>query len=148
MADNLIVVDEHVRWCRHHTWMGHHRCESMILGSMTFCLARAGLWPLPEPQDIDYSLLELYEKLTTLVIHDIGKADTSNPEANHKECNPRPYLLEQVQKVMREMPSPVSAFHIKHMEKQARRLFSIDNLNPPPPEPQQEPLISVDETVT
>ncbi|PKS09637.1 hypothetical protein jhhlp_004256 [Lomentospora prolificans] len=122
MADNLIVVDERVRWCRYHTWMGHHRCESMILGSMTFCLTRAGLWPLPDGRELEESVLGLYGKLTTLVIHDIGKAD-ENPEANHRDCNPGPYLLEQVQSVMRDMPSPVSSFHIEHMEKQAKNLY-------------------------
>ncbi|CAI4213550.1 unnamed protein product [Parascedosporium putredinis] len=132
MADHLIVVDERVRWCRYHTWMGHHRCESMILGSMTFCLTRAGLWPIPDAEELDCSLLDLHRKLTTLVIHDIGKTGDSKSEANHHECNPGPFLLDQVQRVMSEMPSPVSAFHIQHMEKQAKDLLSISPPTLPP----------------
>ncbi|SPN99147.1 related to nuclear pore protein [Cephalotrichum gorgonifer] len=124
MVDNLIVVDERVRWCRHHTWMGPHRCESMILGSMTFCLARAGLWPLPEARGVEYSVLGLHGKLTTLVIHDIGRASAGDKGVvDHGECNPRAYLLDLVQRVVRETPSPLTEFHVKYLDQQAKKLL-------------------------
>ncbi|CAG7561794.1 unnamed protein product [Fusarium equiseti] len=71
LISHLLVVDERPRWCRHAEWMGPHRCESMILGSITFCLARAGLWPLPKAEDVRDSIVGLHRKLKGLVIHDI-----------------------------------------------------------------------------
>lgn len=137
MVEALIVVDERPRWCRHATWMGPHRCESMILGSITFCLARAGLWPLPKPQELDYSILDLYSKLTSLVIHDIGEAVSPGGSGNnnsgsgkgglmadHAECNPRQYLLDKIRQAMNEIPSPLTKLHTEHLERQAARLVS------------------------
>ena len=121
MVENLIVVDERPRWCRHAQWMGPHRCESMILGSLTFCLARAGLWPLPEAESVNLSILGLYRKLTRLIIHDIGEVK-EKPPTDHRECNPGAFLLEQVKKVIDEIPSPLTEFHIAQMEKQAERV--------------------------
>lgn len=122
MIEALIVVDERPRWCHHATWMGHHRCESMILGSLSFCVARAGLWPLPEPHETNLSVRGIYGKLTGLIIHDIGKEDTKALTLDLKGCNPGPYLLDQVERVMDEIPSPVTDLHIKHLEGQANKL--------------------------
>ncbi|KAK9443711.1 nuclear pore protein-like protein [Metarhizium brunneum] len=121
LVTKLMVVDEEPRWCRHATYLGHHRCESMLLGSITFCLARAGLWPLPEAVDVELSLFDLYRVLATLVIHDIGKTN-EKPAVDHQDCNPSPQLLNQVQMVMGQIPSPLTDFHVKHLEEQAQRL--------------------------
>lgn len=121
MVDHLIVVDEKPRWCRHAQWMGHHRCESMILGSMTFCLARAGLWPLPHPEDVQVSIIGLYRKLTSLIIHDIGKAG-EKPLIDHRQCNPGSFLLGQVSKIINDIERPVTEIHRKLMDEQVQRL--------------------------
>lgn len=133
MVEALIVVDERPRWCRHATWMGPHRCESMILGSITFCLARAGLWPLPDPRELEYSVLSLYSKLTSLVIHDIGETDgpggsgnensrgKSGLLADHSGCNPRQYLLDKIRQAMDQIPNPLTTLHAEHLERQAAR---------------------------
>lgn len=121
MVDKLIVVDERPRWCRHAEWMGPHRCESMILGSMTFCLARAHLWPIPDPELVEYSVLGLYGKLTSLIIHDIGEV-TERPGADHHQCNPRQYLLAQIQRVMAEIPNPLTDLHVKALQEQEQKL--------------------------
>lgn len=90
LTNLLTVVDERPRWCRHATYMGPHRCESMILGSITFCLTRAGLWPIPdEAGDVEHSILGLYETLSNLVIHDIGQPIRG--EGDHAGCNPRDF---------------------------------------------------------
>jgi hypothetical protein len=119
MVETLIVVDEKPRWCRYAQWMGPHRCESMILGSMTFCLARAGLWPLPNPVDIDDSIIGLRRKLTSLVVHDIGRASES---VDHHECNPEPYLLGRVERIIKQMENPVTEFHYRMMDENAQKL--------------------------
>ncbi|KAI9147269.1 hypothetical protein HJFPF1_13308 [Paramyrothecium foliicola] len=119
LIEDLLIVDEKPRWCRHASYMGPHRCESMILGSMTFCLARAGLWPLPEPDELEYSLVGLYRKLTSLVIHDIGQVGDHQPMTDHRECNPRSFLLEQIKRIMDEIPSPLTESHMRHLSKQA-----------------------------
>ncbi|KAI1084884.1 hypothetical protein F5B20DRAFT_568166 [Whalleya microplaca] len=120
MVENLVVVDEKPRWCHHATWMGPHKCESMILGSLTFCLMRAGLWPLPEPDEVEESVVALYSKLTNIIVHDIGTAD--NSRVDHNECNPGPFLLDRVQTIMGEIPSPVTSSHVEYMAEQARKL--------------------------
>ncbi|KAF1738459.1 hypothetical protein CRV24_000385 [Beauveria bassiana] len=121
VAKKLTVGDQRPRWCRYATHVGHHQCELMSLGSMTFCLARAGLWPLPEAADVKLSLSDLYRILTNLVIHDIG-ATADAPETDHRFCNPRRMLMDRVDQVMRGIPSPLTEFHVRHLEKQAKRL--------------------------
>ena len=119
ITDRLVVVDERPRWCCHASYMGPHRCESMILGSLTFCLTRAGLWPIPEAGDIDsLSVLQLQSTLMNLVIHDIGRAS----EVDHKVCNPQNFLEGQVRRIVAEVPDPVLESHRKHMEEQVIKL--------------------------
>ncbi|OTB09884.1 hypothetical protein K445DRAFT_17198 [Daldinia sp. EC12] len=120
MIENLAVVDEKPRWCRYAVWMGHHRCESMILGSITFCLIRAGLWPLPDADEVEESVMAIYSKMTNIIIHDIGPAE--NSRVDHNECNPGPFLLDRVQTVMGEIPNPVTTLHTEYMDEQMRKL--------------------------
>ncbi|KAF4469556.1 nuclear pore [Fusarium albosuccineum] len=122
MVDNLLVVDEKPRWCRYAEWMGPHRCESMILGSLTFCLARAGLWPLPTPEDVPDSIVGLHRKMTGLIIHDIGEIPGTKPAVDHRGCNPGPYLLNEVEAIFKDIPSPITKFHLDQMDRQAKRL--------------------------
>ncbi|KAI0468778.1 hypothetical protein F4859DRAFT_203057 [Xylaria cf. heliscus] len=100
-ADLLTVVDEGPRWCRHASYMGPHRCESMILGSMTFCMKRGALWPIPEGADVNESLLSVYKTLTNLVIHDIGQA--AGVDDDHSVCNPHDYLIGKVNDILAGM---------------------------------------------
>ncbi|KAI1802631.1 hypothetical protein F4811DRAFT_572819 [Daldinia bambusicola] len=120
MIESLAVVDEKPRWCRHAVWMGHHRCESMILGSITFCLIRAGLWPLPDADEVEESVMAIYSKMTSIIIHDIGAVD--NSRVDHSDCNPGPFLLDRVQTMMGEIPNPVTALHSEYMDEQMRKL--------------------------
>jgi hypothetical protein len=120
----LTVVDERPRWCRHATFMGPHRCESMILGSMTFCLTRASLWPLPEDaQAVAHSILGLYGALSSLVIHDIGQPIKG--EGDHKGCNPQEYLLDQMKEVLDKMQSPLREGDREQIDAQAKRLHLV-----------------------
>ncbi|WYZ41224.1 hypothetical protein EsH8_V_000119 [Colletotrichum jinshuiense] len=122
LAEKLVMVDEGPRWCRHASYMGPHRCESMILGSMTFCLTRAGLWPIPEAEDVEESVLELYSTLMNLVIHDIGRPGDKGG-VDHGECNPRGFLMERIKNILGEIPSPVGEAHRRHLERQIQRLL-------------------------
>ena len=88
---------------------------------MTFCLARAELWPLPQPDEVQDSLFGLYRKLTNLIIHDIGQVP-AQPPVDHRECNPGSFLLGEVEKVMRDIENPVTDFHLKHLSEQGRKL--------------------------
>ncbi|KAI8963164.1 hypothetical protein F5Y11DRAFT_167532 [Daldinia sp. FL1419] len=120
MIENLAVVDEKPRWCRHAVWMGPHRCESMILGSITFCLIRTGLWPLPDAEEVEESVMTTYSKMANIIIHDIGMVD--NSQVDHNKCNPGPFLLDRVQTVMGEIPNAVATSHVKYMNEQTRKL--------------------------
>ncbi|KAF5542402.1 hypothetical protein FNAPI_9979 [Fusarium napiforme] len=118
LINDLLVVDEKPRWCRHAEWMGPHRCESMILGSITFCLARGGLWPLPQAEDVMDSIVGLRRKLTQLVIHDIGKVDG----LDHAHCNPMQFLLSEVERVFIDIRNPVTKDDLEAMDRQWKRL--------------------------
>ena len=110
MVELLVVVDEKPRWCRHASYMGPHRCESMILGSMTFCLTRAGLWPLPDgPADMELSIRQLHRTLEGLVIHDIGQANKRDPD--HTECNPKEFLGSRMKVALANVADPVQESH-------------------------------------
>jgi hypothetical protein len=84
----------------------------MILGSVTFCLSRAGLWPLPKAEDVRDSIVGLHRKLKGLVIHDIGNVDG----LDHAECNPGPHLLSEVERIYTEIPSPVTNSQSEKMD--------------------------------
>ncbi len=106
MIQNLLIVDEGPRWCRHATWMGPHRCESMILGSLTFCLSRAGLWPLPDAGSYKQSVLVLHAKLNAVVIHVIGQ--TKRDTLDHQACNPSQHLSCAIEDIMNDVPRRLS----------------------------------------
>ncbi|KAM0210910.1 hypothetical protein ACHAQI_005637 [Fusarium lateritium] len=121
LVEDLCVVDEKPRWCQHAEWMGPHRCESMILGSLTFCLCRAGLWPLPKAEDLMDSIVGLRRKMTGLVIHDIGRSEG----ADHTPCNPRQFLLNEIERVLTEICNPVTKVHLEMMDKQRKSLTHV-----------------------
>lgn len=93
----------------------------MILGSMTFCLTRAGLFPIPEDaRGVEHSILGLYGAFSSLVIHDIGQP--AKGEGDHAGCNPREYLVDQMKTVLATMRSPVKEGDTEQLDAQATRL--------------------------
>lgn len=121
----LTVVDERPRWCRHATFMGPHRCESMILGSITFSLTRAGLFPLPADARgvVKHSILGLYVAFSNLVIHDIGQPGKGDDD--HRVCNPQEYLVGQMDEVMANIQRPVNGRDRELLDAQAKRLHML-----------------------
>lgn len=120
LSSILVVVDEQPRWCRYASYMGPHRCESMILGSVVFCLTRAGLWPIPEAADIEESVMALYRLLANIVIHDIGVGERKGDD--HAKCNPRGFLLERLQRILADMADPLVEGERGYVVKQGVRL--------------------------
>ncbi|KAM0270065.1 hypothetical protein ACHAQH_009549 [Verticillium albo-atrum] len=120
LTEQLVIVDEKPRLCRHASYMGPHRCESMILGSLTFCLTRAGLWPLPETAEVEESILSLYEILVNLVIHDIGQPAKGG--VDHSKCNPRAHMMERIKEILGETPNPVLDGHRKELDEKVRKM--------------------------
>ncbi|KAH8882085.1 hypothetical protein GQ53DRAFT_886072 [Thozetella sp. PMI_491] len=101
----LAPEDGKQRVCIHGGYMGPYKCESMILGSISFCLLRANLWPLPETADVSMSISDLHRILLDLVIHDIGRHMKGGED--HSECNPKEILLSKIQRVLVNMPDIV-----------------------------------------
>ncbi len=112
LIQNLLVVDEGPRWCRHATWLGSHRCESMILGSLMFCLSRAELWPLPDAAEVQYSALDLYAKLDAVVVHVIGHAKGGDA-LDHQACNPSQHLRNAMKDIMSDIPDRLLSITFK-----------------------------------
>jgi hypothetical protein len=120
LADILVVVDEKPRWCRYASYMGPHRCESMILGSVVFCLTRAGLWPIPDSRDVGETVMGLYRKMTSVIIHDIGQVEKNGND--HAKCNPRSFLLERLQRILVDMADPLGQGEREYVVRQRQRL--------------------------
>lgn len=120
LSNILVVVDEQPRWCKYASYMGPHRCESMILGSVVFCLTRANLWPIPEAQDVEESVMGLYRLLANVVIHDIGVGE--NRGDDHAKCNPRRFLMERLQRILADMADPLVEGERAYVVKQGVRL--------------------------
>jgi hypothetical protein len=105
LSSILIVVDEQPRLYKYASYMVPHRCESMILGSVDFFLTRANLWPIPEAQDVEKSVMALYRLLANVVIHDIRMG--KRREDDHAKCNPRGFLMERLQRIVADMADPL-----------------------------------------
>lgn len=120
ITDMLVVVTEQPRWCRYAEYMGSHRCESMILGSMTFLLKRVGLLPLPKAPNTTYSIVSLYRQLATMVLHDIGQPKETG--SDHAECNPRGFILRRLHQLILEMADPVLGLHRQNIERKAENI--------------------------
>ncbi|KAJ2975791.1 hypothetical protein NUW58_g1721 [Xylaria curta] len=123
MVGRLIIVDEGPRWCQHASFMGPHRCESMILGSLTFCLARAGLWPLPEDDEVEMTILQLHKVLVNLIIHNIGTT-TKSDEPDHSQCNPKEYMMSRLRETMMEISIPITDVQRKQIAEQLKGITS------------------------
>ena len=87
---------------------------------------RAGLWPLPEAQDMAYSIQGLHAKLTNLVIHDLGEVERK-PLVDHTSCNPAQLLLDRIRQVMEDIPSTLSEEQLGHLDKQAQKHYLSRN---------------------
>ncbi|KAK4496812.1 hypothetical protein PRZ48_012796 [Zasmidium cellare] len=122
LTEILTTVDKKPRWCKHASYMGPHRCESMILGSIVFCMTRAGLWPIPDIENLQESVVGLYRSLMNLVIHDIGQPEKKGDD--HHACNPKQFLTERLQRILAEMADPVLETNRKQLDTQARKLCS------------------------
>jgi hypothetical protein len=120
LTNILVVVDEQPRWCRYASYMGPHRCESMILGSLVFCLTRAGLWPIPEAEEVEQSVMALYRLLTGVVIHDIGQLEKKGND--HAKCNPRGFLMGRLKATLADMQDPVGEEERAYVTRQRVRL--------------------------
>jgi hypothetical protein len=59
--------------------------------------------------------------MTGLVIHDIGRSEG----VDHTPCNPRQFLLNEVERVLAEIHNPVTKAHLEKMDKQRKRLTHI-----------------------
>lgn len=92
----------------------------MILGSIVFCLSRVKLFPVPRPEDINESVLSLYRKLSTIVVHDIGQLERKG--SDHSECNPRKFLIDRLQRILADMAPPISDEHSAMLEAQMKKI--------------------------
>jgi hypothetical protein len=92
----------------------------MILGSVVFCLTRANLWPIPEAQDVEESVMGLYRLLANVVIHDIGVGERRGDD--HAKCNPRSFLMERLQRILADMADPLVEGERAYVVKQGVRL--------------------------
>ncbi|KAK6615092.1 hypothetical protein QC760_000199 [Botrytis cinerea] len=115
LVGHLLVEDEKPRWCRHAVWMGSHRCESIILGSLTWCLCKSKLWPLPEAPDIYDSIAGIYTRLQGLIIHDLGVFDKKE---DHSICNPSGMINSHLKTALTCLTLPLTRRQVEYMKKQ------------------------------
>jgi hypothetical protein len=92
-------------------------CDAMIYGSLVRGLQVALLWPRKKPQDITRSVRELVSDLRLISIfkYPLGEHDhnghLTEPHENCAVAN----FNEEIQSVLKSIPSPVSESHRTHM---------------------------------
>ncbi|KAI0452903.1 hypothetical protein F5B21DRAFT_481523 [Xylaria acuta] len=88
-------------------------CLASMLGAGIQSLHSTGLWPIPQPTDVQWSVSYLSEKLRTVEIQsNIGE---------HHTCSQKRALQAGVENVLHSIPSLLTEVHYGHLDSQARR---------------------------
>ncbi|KAI1162106.1 hypothetical protein F5B18DRAFT_407622 [Nemania serpens] len=99
--------------CKKHTKKKNYPdiCLSTMLGSGIQSLHSVGLWPIPQPADIPWSVLVLSDKLNNVKFEN-GRA--------HK-CSQGPAIQAEVERVLHSIPSLLTEGHERYLKSQARK---------------------------
>ncbi|KPM39819.1 hypothetical protein AK830_g6738 [Neonectria ditissima] len=122
LIEELVTANESSHVCRYGSFLTSNPCESMILGSVTIGLLRGGLWPIPSPDEVDWSIVEVYETLTNIIVYDFGQISTE--DVDHGKCNPAILLREKITGIFETVPSPVTNGQRKELETRTKLLYA------------------------
>ncbi|KAB5531380.1 hypothetical protein GE09DRAFT_1228182 [Coniochaeta sp. 2T2.1] len=120
LLQSFLGVGEPIRGC--HTFRTGYSeakvCDAVILSSLVKGLAKAELFPLPQPEDYPGPLLEFYDRITGLR-ESITILD--NMEFDHTSCNPLNELLDKIDWAWRHDRPVIDEKHKSHLEVQAKK---------------------------
>ncbi|KAI0418622.1 hypothetical protein F5X98DRAFT_337689 [Xylaria grammica] len=94
-------------------------CLPSMLGTGIQSLHSMGLWPIPQPAEIPWSVLILSDKLKAVKIESKGYPNTELGRA-HK-CTQMPVLQAEIEKVLKSIPSLLTEQHERHLYSQAKK---------------------------
>ncbi|KAJ2969301.1 hypothetical protein NUW58_g10021 [Xylaria curta] len=121
--DNTIqgLITKDATLCRKHTKKKNYTdyCLPSMLGIGIQSLHSMGLWPIPQPAEVSWSVSVLSEKLKDVKIENKGHTDVDHGRA-HK-CSLGPALQLEIEKVLNSIPSLLTEGHERHLESQAKK---------------------------
>ncbi|KAI1381251.1 hypothetical protein F4677DRAFT_402500 [Hypoxylon crocopeplum] len=95
-----------------------NECLSLMLGSLIRSLSRNGLWPIPEPSAVQYSVSEFMKKLRLIEF-----CDPYDNQNHHSVCSKSHLstLRNEIHKTILSFPSLLTETHKRHLEAQAKK---------------------------
>ncbi|KAI1176515.1 hypothetical protein F4777DRAFT_578012 [Nemania sp. FL0916] len=118
IIEGLIIKDESL--CRKHKRKKNYPavCLPSMLGTGIQSLASVGLWPIPQPAEISWSVLILSDKLKSVKIE--SKAYPNIADGPH-QCSHDSVLRGKIEGVLNSIPSLLTERHEHHLDCQARK---------------------------
>ncbi|KAI0861661.1 hypothetical protein F4860DRAFT_475817 [Xylaria cubensis] len=118
IIESLIMNDKTL--CKKHKKKNYPGvCLPSMLGTGIQSLRSVGLWPIPQPGDIPWSVLILSDKLNSVKMESKGYPEVGDGRV-HK-CSQGPALQVEIERVMNSIPSLLTEGHKRHLEYQARK---------------------------
>jgi len=106
--------------CKKHKKKSHRDiCLPSMLGTGIQSLHSAGLWPIPQPAEISWSVLILSDKLKSVKVESKGCPEIEDGRV-HK-CSQGPALQAEIERVLNSIPLLLTEGHERHLECQARK---------------------------
>ncbi|KAK5637572.1 hypothetical protein RRF57_013287 [Xylaria bambusicola] len=99
----------------------NHRdiCLPSMLGTGIQSLHSAGLWPIPQPAGIPWSVLILSDKLKSVKME--GKGFPEVEDGRVYKCSQGPALQVEIERVLNSIPSLLTEGHECHLKCQAKK---------------------------
>lgn len=104
-------------------------CDAIVLGSLIQKLTRRKLWPMEDPANINTSIESLSQSLLSMDILYYPETDKmysgyGPSRKTHKDCNITQTMRDEINKVLKEIPSVLQPSHKRHMKAQRDKLLS------------------------
>ncbi|KAB5545488.1 hypothetical protein GE09DRAFT_1243111, partial [Coniochaeta sp. 2T2.1] len=100
-------------------------CDAVVLSSLMKGLAKADLFPLPQPEDCPGPLQDFYDRIrglgNSIKSLDINAGSRGGKRSDHTGCNPSKELLDKINWVWRHDRSVIDEKHKSHLEIQAKK---------------------------
>ncbi|KAI1353266.1 hypothetical protein F5Y01DRAFT_277399 [Xylaria sp. FL0043] len=119
ILEGLITNDKTL--CKKHKKKRNYpdACLPSMLGTGIQSLHSAGLWPIPQPAEIPWSVSILSDKLKSVKMESNGYLEVEDGRV-HK-CSQGPALQVEIERVLNSIPPLLTEAHECHLECQARK---------------------------
>ncbi|KAJ8129440.1 hypothetical protein O1611_g4191 [Lasiodiplodia mahajangana] len=124
IIEGLIANDETFceKYARKKKKKNHgNSCLPSMLGTGIQSLHSVGLWPIPQPAEISWSISILSDKLKSVRIKCTGYPELEEESVHNHKCSQGLVLRDKIKKVLDSIPSLLTEGHERHLECQARK---------------------------